>query len=133
MPMGINIKLNDYFAFVSGTIKAMEGFIKKIVIQLGVFTEEEVREHRRDFFGCLVDRESKELINKFDHCLSPENKKVLQNFIRKVMYNIRHPHFHDGPPPVRRIRNLVDARSLHDELIGIMNSTFKELRDELRQ
>ena len=94
--LGINIKLNDYFAFVSGTIKAMEGFIKKIVIQLGVFTEEEVREHRRDFFGCLVDRESKELINKFDHCLSPENKKVLQNFIRKVMYNIRHPHFMTG-------------------------------------
>ncbi len=130
--LGINIKLNDYFAFISGTIKAMEGFIKKIVIQLGVFTEEEVRDHRRDFFGCLIDQDSKELNSKFDLCLSPEKQKVLRDFIDKVIRRIRHPYFHDGPPPVRQLRNLEDARSLHDELIGIMNFTFKKLRDELR-
>jgi predicted RNA binding protein YcfA (HicA-like mRNA interferase family) len=129
--LGLEIKLNDYFCCVSGTIKAMEGFIKKIVIQLGVYTESEVRILRSNFFGCLIDHDSKRLNSKFNCCLSEEKQKVLHGFIRKVIFGIRNPSFHDGPPPVRNFEYLTKTKSLHDELIGMMNSTFRELQVEL--
>lgn len=132
----------DYFGFVSPTIRAIEGFAKKLFIYINAFTEGEIRKTGDEGwkFSKVYDRESKQLTPKVLNCLSSDPKikelqeKRIKDLVIEGIFKIRHPHFHDGPPTgTRVITNLTDARSIHDELLGLMVKVYECFKSELNK
>lgn len=125
------VPLSEYFAYVSSTIKAFEGFFKKALIEIGAFTEPEISYRSWDF-GCVYDSRTGTINSRVLNCLSAESVKrsKQESVIRelsKMIFNCRNPYFHNGPRPNRELIELKDAKSLHDQILSLMKASHQLL------
>ncbi len=132
----------EYFGFISPTIRAIEGFAKKLLIEIKAFTEEEIRKPGNDRwnFSKVYDRDSRRLTTQVLECLSSvhsirrKQEESIKDLIFRGINRIRNPYFHDGPPPeMKVINNHADARSIHDELLGLMVKVYECFKSELNK
>lgn len=130
----------EYFGFVAPTIRAIEGFTKKLLIQIQAFTEGEIRKTSDDRwdFSKVYDHDSKELTPKVLTCLSSDSsiRRIQEEQIKELLiegvFRTRHPYFHDGPAPgVKVIRDPAVAISIHDKLLGLMVKVYECFKAEL--
>lgn len=128
--------LKDYFLCVSATIRALEGFIKKLLVDIGAFSEHNITHYKWDF-GEVV--EGTDLARIVERCLSREpvlgnrQKRTLVRIVRRGIFELRNGLFHTGPPGYHRaISTLEEARSYHDEILEMMRTTYDLLKMEIK-
>jgi hypothetical protein len=129
------LPVKNYFAFVSGTIRAFEGYFKKVLVELGAYTRKQVVEDRNwDFGSVIVERTPIRLSLAITERLSKEqtlrNRQtgIIEKLV-KAIFDYRHPSFHN--PSYRNYPNIEAARTVHEELLRLMRSSYELLRSEL--
>jgi len=128
------VNYGDYYCYVAPCLRVIEGYLKKVIVELGFYTETEIEELNHNgkpkfHFGWVYNGTSalqqdikKQLIN------DPENKKedaLLK--VYNVYTNTRNPLQHDGPPVQRTITSYDEAESYFDQIVGVISSTYNEL------
>lgn len=132
------IPQRDFFGFVSGTMKAMEGFVKNVVIKIGAFSSDDVASDAWDF-GQVYKSRSKTLTAEVFKALSTDTTKrnrqerALRSLVEVAIYQRRHPFFHLGSKDEepKAISDLAQAQSIQEQLLGLITMVYKAFEDEL--
>lgn len=118
-----DIKPLTYFAFVSGTIRAYEGFVKKFIIDLEVFTLEEVQSRTWDFGQIYHKTTGLPTIVTLKLSTDPHLLNKQKNYVQRMVtaiYKHRNPAFHNTPPVPRQYQTIQSAETVHNELLDLM-------------
>ncbi|AEH47098.1 type II toxin-antitoxin system RnlA family toxin [Parageobacillus thermoglucosidasius] len=124
-----NIPVKDYSLLVSGTLRAFEGFFKKLLIEIGAFSESEISDRKWNF-GKIIDEGTGDISEKVFNCFSTDSSiRLKQETVIKKMLNHmsqdRNPYSHSGPPfGGKPLRTLNQAISLHNELVDLMRVSY---------
>lgn len=133
------IGLPDYFPCVAGTIKAIEGFTKKLLIDIGAFTAAEIATRTGSdpwTFQKVLDKGivTSRVMTQLSSDLSRKQNqlKALRTLVQKGITHRRHPHLHDGAPGTVKVLGCMDdACSLHEEILSIILTSYQAFEKEL--
>lgn len=129
-----NIPVSNYFAFVSGTIRSFEGYLKQVVIKLGAYPQAVVHSKDWDFGTLIANRRPLTLNHNIARCLSRDNQSkrnrqegIIEKLINAI-YQYRHTSFHN---PGRVYTSLASAKSVHNDLVRLMKDSYDLLEMEI--
>jgi len=125
------LPVKDYSIYINGTLRAFEGFVKKLLIKLGVFTQGQVMSKNWNF-GLLYNPDTRDISENLYNALSGDKstKDKQETLIKEMLRRMsddRNIYSHSGPPSGgRSIRTLEGAISVHNDLVALMRVAYNE-------
>lgn len=132
----LNPPVKDYFGCVSGTLEALEGFTKKLVIEIGAFSEAEImrkgpeRWSFQKVYNAKSDTLSDEVLNALSSNTQEKEKQMdILIALIKTISKYRNVHFHSGPPSGGTpISTLEKAQEMHNEVVSLIKKAYENLK-----
>lgn len=133
------IDYGDYYCYVAPALRVIEGYLKKVLIDLGICTETEIIELKTNGkpkfrFNTVFDgtkqlhKKHKDKLNNYNSTVEEKEKALL--LIYDKFSWLRSPYKHDSPPPIYSVDSYDDAEAIFDEIIGMINTTYVTLFGE---
>ncbi|MEZ2658590.1 type II toxin-antitoxin system RnlA family toxin [Aneurinibacillus aneurinilyticus] len=130
------VDYGDYYCYVAPCLRVIEGYLKKVIADLGFYTETEIEElddkGRAKFnFGWVfnglsgVQPHIKTQLGTDTGIVSRKEAALVR--IYTEYKDTRNPLQHDGPPVPRTVESYDEAQSIFDQLVGIINTTHRDL------
>lgn len=129
----------NYFSFISGTILAFEGYVKKILIAIGAFKQSDINKDWKFSEATLTGRPVslkpyiEGLLSKTDISLRNRQIRIICKLIEAI-YNHRNTSFHNTPVPssIKKYNKLASAKNVHEELVRLMHNSYVLLEAEIK-
>jgi len=127
------VNYGDYYCYIASALRVIDGYFKKVIIDLGLKTEAEINAvnpngtptfNYGNIFNGLNNIIPAIKARLVDGRTSRDDKERALLDIYKLYRNTRSPFQHDGPPVVRMVPTYEDAESEIDEILRILNSTY---------
>ncbi len=130
------VDYGDYYCYIAPCLRVIEGYLKKVIADLGFFTETEIEELKLNGkpkfnFGWVFNGNTA-LQQRIKDQLSGDSaiaakQEVALLKIYKEYAETRSPLQHDGPPIQKQIDSYDEAESYFDQVVGVISNTYKEL------
>ena len=129
---GLNPK--DYFGFVSGTIRALEGYVKTLLVGIEAC---EFTDYTPDWkFGSICNLTDRTIARKLRLRLSADSTKAARQqhvflSLVDIISQHRNPSFHNSPPVIRNFPTIESASSLHNQIVDTMRASYNLFETEI--
>jgi hypothetical protein len=130
------VDYGDYYCYVSPCLRVLEGYLKKVIVDLGFYTETDLEELNSNgkpkFNFSWVFEGSSQLLPKIktqlaaDPATAAQKEAALLTIYREYI-NTRNPLQHDGPPVQVLVESYSEAESYFDQIVGAIRSTYYDL------
>lgn len=130
------VDYGDYYCYVAPCLRVIEGYLKKVIVGLGLFTETQIQavdtNGKPTFHFGLIFNGLHNVIPTMKARLSADpneqNKKETALLLIYTQYQkTRNPLQHDGPPVQMTVDSYDDAESHIDEILGMIRHTYHEI------
>lgn len=125
------IDFGDFYCYVAPSLRVVDGYLKKMLIDLNLLTETEINSSPNFNYGSVfhgieyIIRDKKDKLNNIKTTKDQKEKALIE--IYKLYKSTRNPLQHDGPPIVKMVPTYEDAESEIDNIISTFKSTFEVL------
>ncbi|MCD6094325.1 type II toxin-antitoxin system RnlA family toxin [bacterium] len=119
----LNIELPEYTCIVMPLSKAFEGYLKKILVYIGIVREEDFKKKGWSFGKVWRNQEYKKFVG---------SNKYHQSHLEKLENELdfsRHFIMHSDAEKVARIYSLDEAKEKIDRIAKVMKETFDYFKD----
>ncbi|HGE5802516.1 TPA: type II toxin-antitoxin system RnlA family toxin [Bacillus thuringiensis] len=130
------VDYGDYYCYIAPCLRVIEGYLKKVIVDLGLFTETEIEELNTNgkpkFNFGRVFNGSSALVTNIKNKLGTDMTVVAKKEsallrIYGEYISTRNPMQHDGPPMQKMVESYSEAESYFDQIAGVINMTYQEL------
>jgi hypothetical protein len=130
------VDYGDYYCYVAPCLRVLEGYLKKVIVDLGFYTETDLEElnvnGKPKFNFSWVFDGSSTLIPKIKTKLGTDPAVVAQKEtallkIYDEYIKTRNPLQHDGPPLQIMVESYSEAESYFDQIVGVIRATYYDL------
>ncbi|MBP1895421.1 type II toxin-antitoxin system RnlA family toxin [Paenibacillus lactis] len=130
------IDYGDYYCYIAPCLRVIEGYLKKVIVELGLLTETQINaldtngkplfNFGQIFNGLSHVHSTKKTLLSSDPSIQDQIEAELL-VIYESYQKTRNPLQHDGPPVQMTVDTYEDAESYFDEIIGMINRTYHQI------
>ncbi|MED3962834.1 hypothetical protein [Niallia taxi] len=130
------VDYGDYYCYVAPCLRVLEGYLKKVIVDLGLFTDTEIEEVNPNgspkfnfgwiFNGTTSLQPQIKTQLGADAAIIAQKESALLRVYREYK-RTRNPLQHDGPPLQRLIETYDAAESYFDQIVGVIRSSYYDL------
>ena len=129
-----NINYGDFYCYVAPALKVIEGYLIKLIVDLGIKTETEILERKSNGkpkfnFGQIfngntsMQSDCKNILIDTSVSTIDQKERALMDIYDKYSW-CRSPYQHDGVPPISEVNDYEEAEDIFDQIMGMIKSTY---------